>query len=199
MPRPGKKKRGKAKSAKKAPGGDAVRKTKDVERSWEYWAFGGADILLSSNVGASNIRCKHTQARVPESNHPVALLMSSFDDETFTPGYTIQSLITAMHRGHEAVWSNAEHRQFAIDLFVRIGTNMILKQSNDVIEMTAAAACMLEHYDGNISSTYISADPKLRDLTEGAVKGGTTIRPARDVIRFFHKRTTCKCLFGFGG
>ena len=90
---------------------------------------------------------------------------------------------------HQEVWDNESNREMAINMFIAIGTNLLLsnKRGNSFL---AQATVILENYDGiGIISTLNSrvTATKMRDLLGSSAKH-------RDELKFFRKRTSCKCL-----
>ena len=180
-----KKKKGKDKKTKKQSSGEG-------RYHWEKWAAGGREDKAFPKPW---VKCDHgTDATLipSSSNHPVAKLMNSFEDEIeLSPnGYTIRSLVGAAFYGNEEVWDNELLRKHTIDLFVRIGTNMCNARNSPAnTRLFAAIVVVLENYTGDINETFIAVDGKVRDLT-----GGDDNCVSRDVVRFFRKRIPCKCL-----
>jgi len=103
------------------------------------------------------------------------------------------------------IWKDESYRKAAIDIFTRIGTNLLLKYEEideeipcGKVRSTYGSALIianviiaLEHYDGeNDIDSVIKKRvviSKWRDLN-------VTISTKRDILKFFRKRTTCKCL-----
>ena len=164
------------------------------ETNWEYWLRGGHNLARSSAI----VNCDHGHGvatfDVSERKNPIFSMLTSFDSEIVQTG-GIRSIIKETYNGYESVWDDDEQRMTAFHLFVRIGINLALyvglEHRGGVVPYYAAMACMLENYDGNINSTLIKMDAKLRDLT---VNCHTDLPLSRDVVKDLAKKTTCGCL-----
>ena len=95
---------------------------------------------------------------------------------------------------HTEVWHNASYRKIAVNILTKIGANFLL---NDRIgpRTIALAIVVLENYDGigiELTVNYRVVATKFRDLscTERDISGSNV----RDLLKFFRKRVTCKCL-----
>ena len=97
---------------------------------------------------------------------------------------------------HTQIWKNERCRKLAIGILVRIGTNMLLEEGSEgqVGWSMCLAQCIvvLEHCNGTkgidsvINSRLVRS--KWRDLNPYINSD------RRDALKFFRKRTSCKCL-----
>ena len=179
------------------------QKTKPVRRvgqaegetNWEYWLRGGHNLLTRPSA---IVNCDHGHSvdtfDVSERQNPIFAMLTSFDSEIAST-YGIRSVIKETYNGYESVWDDDEQRMTAFHLFVRIGVNLALyvglEQRGGVTPYYAAMACMLENYDGNINSTLIKMDAKMRDFT---VNCHTDLPLSRVVVKYLAKKSTCGCL-----
>jgi len=191
-----KRNKGKERKAKKAEleAEVIVRKRAMARKAWQGWARVERDVIRSAQFIT---QCNHGCAlMIPDdANHPV----TSFVDVLFMNCFFGQGKHTVDNLDDSfgtqlAVWNDDRHRKITIDLMIVIATNMILGKA-DVLRVPrdiAYAVMMLENYDGSgeIDSTINSrvVATKIRDF--GCGGSGSP----RDVLKFYRKRTTCKCL-----
>ena len=105
----------------------------------------------------------------------------------------VSQALGELFKSHPHKWNNESYRKAAIDILVRIGTNMLVKVTDVSWPVcTAQAIIGLEHYHDtdNIISIFNGrvVSSKWRDLN----LSGSSSR--RDVLKFFRKRISCKCL-----
>ena len=193
-----KRNKGKERKAKKAEleAEVIVRKRAMARKAWQGWARVERDVIRSAQFIT---QCNHGCAlMIPDdANHPVTsfvdvLFMNCFFGEG---KHTVDNLDDSFGT-QLAVWNDDRHRKITIDLMIRIATNMILGKA-DVLRVPrdiVYALMMLENYggSGDIDSTINSrvVVTKIRDLGIGNGGSGSL----RDVLKFYRKRTTCKCL-----
>ena len=72
--------------------------------------------------------------------------MNTFD-ELITRGQYTDKAMRNTFESHRDVWSNAEHRQMAMAVFLRMGTNMVLANDADRLGILQAIL-LLECHDG---------------------------------------------------
>ena len=183
-PKSRKRNKGKERKAKKADKVELERA--NANRFWQTWKE-------NNRIGC----CKHGHDSVIAKDHPV----SNFLDEFFIhwirkqKGYAM--ILRDMLRTHSPVWTNSNHREFATQTFVSIGTNMLLKDDNEINKMALSMAktiVALEHYDSSagpgLNSVFFNryANTKTRDLASYLSS------TKRDLLKFYRKRLSCKCL-----
>ena len=182
-----KKNKGKERKAKKAEvEAEKIEKERAALRiAWQADARGEFQ-------GRVIIQCNHgVDLVIPEDDHPV----TNFIDALFTyaanngglmyVGFCLRDTFTT----HQEVWENESYREMAVNIFIAIGTNSLLQNVRGGYFLVAHAIVALENYDGEgIVSTLNShaVSSKVRDLS-----GSDSLR---DALKFFRKRTTCKCL-----
>jgi len=152
--------------------------------------------------------CNHGHEMVvPADDHPV----SNFIDQFFMnleQNKTVEQLFRDLFKSHPQIWNNESYRELVIGIMIRIGSNMLLDEDMPTSWplIIAQSLMVLEHYDGtdNIDSVLYSKtstskrstlvgtssskrDTKCRDLN---ITGSSR----RDALKFYRKRTTCKCL-----
>ena len=182
-----------ASSRKRNKGRDRKAKKEESKRVamyniWQKWARG--------NMGSAGvIQCKHDLVTtVPDLSHPV----SSFINEYFLCDDTSNSL-----QHHEALQNLAEglddrNRKLAMDLLTLVGANLLLSNNIYTVDVTgreaAFAILVLEKYwesqTCDFDSVFYSRDVsrKIWGLTMSATYNN------RDLLKFFRKRMSCKCL-----
>ena len=151
------------------------------------------------DVNGQSIGCNHFNKLRPSyatlvipdfKNHPVAIFMDSFFmNKANNANVHVEKYLQDTFTRHQEVWDNESNREMAINMFIAIGTNLLLsnKRGNSFL---AQATVILENYDGiGIISTLNSrvTATKMRDLLGSSAKH-------RDELKFFRKRTSCKCL-----
>jgi len=128
-------------------------------------------------------------------------LVSKFMDLLFTNVSDDMSVYDIMHstlQKYPEVWNNDIHRQIVTKIMVRIGTNILLSQGRCDIGnalCVAQSIVALEHYEQHYDCSAINfvinkrvVSSKWRDLSS------SNTSEMRDVLKFYRKRTTCKCL-----
>jgi len=146
---------------------------------------------------ATNSTCNHGCDIIPADGHPISNFMDEFYMNLFKKCMNQDSdrvIFKAMRHTLETqleVWNNESYRKLAISIFIAIGTNNLLKEETSPTDI-AHAIVLLEHYNGSgdivesmLQSPVLSS--KLRDLNP-------TSSSRRDCLKFYRKRTTCKCL-----
>lgn len=156
---------------------------------WRRWARGCKD---DDPMGMKrSIHCNHgcDLAILDNPSHPVC----GFLNDYFVSANWLKTVMD-----YEKVWDNSCHRNSAIDILTRIGTNLLLGHNMNTDAGAVLAACaikVLEHYNENmldIESTVFIHDvsTKLRDLQ---ICMHTSCQ-MRDVLKFYSKRLSCSCL-----
>ena len=141
-------------------------------------------------------QCTHgVDLTIPVDNHPV----TSFMDTHYLNGVVNkQGIIDNLRESfqtHTEVWDNKNYRLMAINIFIAIGTNFLLKyvteDASNIANISHAAYAIvaLENYDGigDFGSVIYNrvAAAKIRDFQPCSI---------RDMLKFFRKRTNCSCL-----
>ena len=179
-----------ASSRKRNKGRDRKAKKEEAERMelqkvWRGWAQGDMS-------GAVFIQCNHGfgEVALPDETHPVSSFITTF---------CMMSVKDALLR-HPEVMTDDSLRQMVIDIFIRIGANMLYATDDDTTENKplqfiiniALAITTLENYDEELDYELNSVQPsilnKYRDIRHDSAS------VIRDLLKFFRKRITCKCL-----
>ena len=174
------------KSRKRNKGKD--RKAKRLAKLVESERADAREIWRSVS---SSIECDHGYVAIAD-DHPV----SSFMDQCFINlqyrALNVSQNLADLFGKHTQIWNNHSYKELAIGILVRIGTNMLLDETSFWPVYIARVIVVLEHYDnsGDIKSVFNSRTvrEKSRDLYNG------TKSIERDVLKFYRKRATCKCL-----
>jgi len=161
----------------------AKKEENERVRAHEFWW---------SVCSSSNMKCSHGLQKVILDDHPV----SSFMDQFFVncDMQVIENLKDTLEK-HPQIWNDENSRNMAINTFVRVGTNFLLRHY-DLHHFNpyyiAKSIIVLEHYNGTgdivsvLNSRVVAS--KGRDLNYG------TSSIKRDLLKFYRKRTSCKCL-----
>ena len=184
-----------ASSRKRNKGKD--RKAKKVEKDrvrinqlWWGWIMGDPQ-------EGSIIQCHHgTNVENLEDGHPVSIFMDDFFTCWYDKQMHVMEILNDLFPSHRGVYNSDEYRNMAIKIFTRIGTNMISTGRNHNTSNAGGFAkviTILEHYDctGDIIASIYSrnAASKCRDIEYYYISNNK-----RDILKFYRKRTTCKCL-----
>jgi len=143
----------------------------------------------------SSTECDHGCGMVtPADDHPVSNFMDQFIINAHHKGMTVLQNLKDTLETHTHIWNNESHRKLIIDIMVCMGTNMLLHGDVNMSWVTCLVQSLivLEKYNGTndldsvIHSRVVML--KWRQLYIG------TKCVERDVLKFYRKRTTCKCL-----
>ena len=128
-----------------------------------------------------------------QNNHPVMSFMDLFF-ANIRDNMNLYYIMSDTLQKYPEVWNDNINRQMVLNIFIIIGTNMLLK-GHDI----SWASCIsqgiisIENYEGGtcgidsaIWGRVVSI--KRRDLDPGCSSN------RRDILKFYRKRTTCKCL-----
>ena len=185
MPASRKRNKGKDRKAKQL----AKKEEKDRADANRFWR----------RFCSSSIECNHGRTLVVSTDHPI----TSFIDQFFV-NFTIsktQQNLKDLFETHTQIWTKDSFRTLSIGILAHIGTNMLLLDvpemswSDDTVGWSMCLAqciVVLEHYNGTkdidsvINSRLVRS--KWRDLNPYINSD------RRDALKFFRKRTSCKCL-----
>ena len=183
-----KRNKGKERKAKKLEA-EQVAKKENARTTWQYWARGEMDLNVGGNC---IIQCNHgCNVTIPDDdNHPVC----GFMDVYFTYFMDISSkymtsldLLRETFNSQPQVWKHDNFREMAINILVGIGTNQLLAKENWSFLATAIVA--LENYNGS-GDLVLAFNCRGSVIKRRDIQGGNM----RDLLKFYRKRTTCKCL-----
>jgi len=140
-----------------------------------------------------SMECKHGCAMIPPDYHPVSSFMDQFFVNSKHKRMTASQNLNEIFTTHIQIWNNESHKKIVLDILIRIGTNMLLREECDMIWpiFIVQSILALENHDGtgNIESVFNKrlVASKSRDLT-------VTSSSRRDALKFYRKRTSCSCL-----
>jgi len=149
-----------------------------------------------------NTGCNHGHALVISDDHPVSNFMDQFYINLHCDFTSLRQHLGKIFKSHTQIWNAESYRKLVIDILIRIGTNLLLKDE-EIDEnpfmttyggtlIIAQSIMVLEHFDdANDIDSVIDKRlviSKWRDIND--VSGSTK----RDLLKFFRKRTSCKCL-----
>ena len=161
-----------------------------VRNRWKSWSRG--------DINGQLIQCNHgVDLVIPDDvNHPVtsfmdALFMYDANDSNIL-SIPMEKYLRETFATHREVWDNERYREMAVNIFIAIGTNLLLSnERGDSFLAQAIVISCLENYDGSSDSTSLLYNRvvgrKMNDLF-----GSTYAK--RDALKFFRKRTSCSCL-----
>ena len=154
-----------------------------VRSKWKIWARG--------DITELSIECNHgVDLVIPdEDDHPVTNFIDAFFlYEAKNKNVPVENYLSDTFTRYQEVWDSERYREMAVDIFVAIGTNLLLSPFSGP-KVIANTIVILEHYDGSgIFSTRNSrvVSTKIRDIS-----GSGSLR---DALKFYRKRVMCKCL-----
>lgn len=143
-------------------------------------------------------RCTHGCV-VPPPDHAVAGFMNTFveawnGESAFEEDWdqnNVNDALEATFEKHPDVWNDEVHRQMAIGVLLRMGTNMILKSEDDydidIARRIGIIIVILDGYDGNGSYQHAANVAMVKGVIFAAGN-------ERDILKFYSKRLSCSCL-----
>ena len=174
MPASRKRSKGKNRKAKK----EEIEKEK-MRNLWQRWIV--------------NDECDHGCTVEVPNDHPVLLFMDTLFNNAEKVG--ISKTLSDTFQNHPEVWSNSDHRTLAGNIMTCMGANMLLSKDDPfnpyqtlyVANVIVALTC----YEGRGAQTIL--------CNQNAAQKMNRLHPycrgsRRDALKFFRKRTTCKCL-----
>ena len=178
-------KRNKGKERKAKKEADKMEREREIVRNtWVGYARG------VDEDGKVISQCNHgLDLTIPDNNHPVI----NFIDALVVYGAKNRNMLVEKYfrdtfTTQQELWRNKRYRETAVNIFIAIGTNCILSRER-VDSFLAYAIVALDSYDGsgNFDSVVYNRvlATKMRDIHFGT---------KRDLLKFFRKRITCKCL-----
>jgi len=181
-----------ASSRKRNKGKD--RKAKQLAKKEENERAEAHELWNSWVTGAE---CDHG-CDVISDDHPV----SSFIDQIFINlqhnrniesfDLVVSETLKELIKSHRHIWNSEDYRRLANSVLIQIGTNLLLREGSYGPLCFAHCIVILEHYDGSNSIgsswNHIGSVSKLINLQQDISS------TCRDVLKFYRKRTSCKCL-----
>ena len=194
-----KRNKGRERKAKKAQELKMIEHEKEMDKMvlrerWQGWARGvdiNGQVITQCNHGCDLV--------VPDNDHPVTAFIDDFFVNEIVKRMDIIDTLKVTFNSHRKVWKNESYRSMAINIFVAIGTNLLLQKDITVnAKHVAIAIVMIENYDERVYYDYPDSllrnrfvASKVRDLC--CIEGGIN---KRDALKLFRKRTACSCLKG---
>ena len=192
-------KRNKGKERKAKKEADKMERERGIVRNtWVGYASG------MDYEGRVISQCNHgLDLTIPDDiNHPVinfidALVVYWVHNLHYHNNMNVGKYLQDTYTTHPQLWGNESYREMTVNIFIAIGTNFMLKLNNEgaqdvatALRVFATAIVALENYDGSgyFDSVVYNrvASTKMRDINGSG--------NMRDVLKFFRKRTSCKCL-----
>ena len=176
MPASRKRNKGKERKAKRE-----VNERLMVRNEWQSWTVRGCDHGCTVNI---------------PDDHPV----TSFMDLLFTniSELDLFSNVLDTFKKHPKVWHDNNNREIVVGLLTNIVSNVLLSDPPGAFKpfYIANIIVLLEYYDGEDEECFANhriyyspiISKKMRDL-DPAISSHR-----RDVLKFYRKRTSCKCL-----
>ena len=145
---------------------------------------------------SNSTQCNHGCALIVSGDHLLSSFMDQFYIDLLFKKIPMDQVIRSTFVTHPQVWNNKSHRKLVIDILVRIGTNMFLGERSD-FDMSgpvciAQAIVVLEHYNDTDDIESVMDKRMVRSKWRDIWLGGNSSK--RDALKFFRKRTSCKCL-----
>ena len=159
----------------------AKKEEKDKEDAYAFWR------------SAKSMGCNHGHASSIPDDHPVFNFMDQFCLYLCYKRLVLSQVLREIFKSHRHIWNDESYRKLAIGILIHIGTNMLLLEERELSGPICVAQFIiaLEHYNGTNDIDSVRnkrvVTLKWRDL-------GISSSERRDVLKFFRKRTTCKCL-----
>jgi len=142
-------------------------------------------------VAKIHAECLHG-ALIPPRGHPVYEFINTFregcvfeDGNINIAGDMVDAVYETFEK-HEDVWKDSTLRTMAINIILRIGTDLIIDR-NLFARFNCIAIVFLENYDG---------EDKLDSAVSKATEDLTYLLCAeeREIVHFYRKRIPCSCL-----
>ena len=140
---------------------------------------------------SSNTGCNHG-CDLAISDHPVSNFMDQYFINTLKQD-TVEQNLLELFKSHTQIWKNESYRKSIIDILVCMGTNMVLKghDINWSVYLAQTIALLEQYYEVDDINAVMNSRAvmvKSRDIWSGSTS------EKRDALKFFRKRTSCKCL-----
>jgi len=107
---------------------------------------------------------------------------------------TVHQNLSEIFKSHRLIWNNESYRKLAINILTNIGVNLILNGDETIsgAVCTAQAIIAIEHYNGKVGIESVINSREVISKSRDLYYSSSCIR--RDILKFYRKRTTCKCL-----
>ena len=141
--------------------------------------------------------CGHGCILPTDSDHPVSKFTDDFVTHWNDKSMNVLDLTNSSFQAHKHVWNDENYKQHAINILLRIGTNLLIHANSENKNLGAALSLtrsiiILEQHDGTDSLEVVynsrAAAAKMRDLS------ARNSSSRRDALKFYSKRIPCSCL-----
>ena len=163
-----------------------------LQSIWREWAHGIIYVNKIENVVIP--KCDHgcnMLIAADNDNHPVSRFMNEYFLNCLHKGMLSLDNVRALFTAHQEFWNNVSHRKMAINILVRIGTNLVLAKANGQ-NYIADAIMVVENYNGESDIDLVLAKRSVLSKHRVLAHVGSSTR--RDELKFYSKRITCSCL-----
>ena len=139
-------------------------------------------------------QCDHGCDVAISDDHPISSFIDQFYINLRHKRMTASEGLTNLFETHRQIWNNNSYTKLAIDTLIRIGTNMMVIDDIDISWLLCLAQTIvileLDYNDTNdidlILNNPTSISKRINLVTTSSSK--------RDVLKFFRKQVSCKCL-----
>lgn len=142
------------------------------------------------------IQCHHGCDSIISDDHPVSSFMDQFIINAQNKEMTVHQNLSEIFKSHRLIWNNESYRKLAINILTNIGVNLILNGDESISAggavVTAKSIFVLERYNGTNDIGSVFDSRVVRSKSRDLYIGNKSIE--RDILKFFRKRTSCKCL-----
>ena len=177
-------------SRKRNKGRDRKAKKEEAERLkirnlWQGW--------IEENCSSAK-GCDHGCDVAISDDHPVSSFMDQYMINSYRKGMYGTNNLRNLFETHTHILNNEHYRKLILDILIRIGTNMLLLGGSDMTWpiCLGQSIMVLEHYNStaevDLSLNHLMVVLNWRDVGTGSTSS------RRGVLKFFRKRTSCKCL-----
>ena len=183
-----KRNKGKERKAKQAEAKAENEKVKitTLQSIWREWARGKIYNFVIP-------QCDHgCNMLIPDNDsHPVSRFMNEYFLNCQHKRMLSIDNVRALFTAHQEFWNNVSHRKMAINIMVRIGTNLMLTKAGGQDYITDAIM-VIENYNGESDIDLVLARRSVASKLRVLAHVGSSTR--RDELKFYSKRITCSCL-----
>ena len=145
---------------------------------------------------SSSAGCDHGCVIIQSDDHPVLSFIDQCCLHLGEKCMLVSKALRELFKTHPQIWNNESYRKLAIATLVHIGTNMMMKIGIGGADITvpiclAQSIIVLEHYNGE---DHIDLVANKRVVISKWRDQNFTSSSRRDALKFYRKRTSCKCL-----
>ena len=142
----------------------------------------------------SNMGCDHGCAMMISDDHPVSTFMDQFIINLQYKSQAVSQNMMNLFETHTQIWNDESYKEVVTGILVSIGTNMLLNETEFWPVYIAGVIVVLEHHDSLSDIDSVFNSRAVRSKSRDLYTGGTNSSERRDVLKFYRKRTSCKCL-----